>query len=208
METSKEVSLNLETENSTEVEKVNGTFVESEINLLRRFIGFVDRVRETKLLQNGIPAITNKNWHPDTGMIWTCQSYENNELYELLHVLRPLILSKEATSYERIAGLFGKKFKSENFRAYLKRQRTIYEDGELILYMQIRLNDQPLLAGSTLKLWLNGEQYHSDQEKADAWKKIERMLTSENARALIINQLQAKVKALFYLQYIAKLILE
>ena len=138
---------------------------------------------------------------------WTCPPIDNSELYELLHVLRPLILLNEATSFERIAGLFGKKFDNEKFRGYLKLQRRTFEDGELKRYMQISLNDQALLDNATLKLWLNGEQYHTDEVKAGTWKKIEKALGVENARALVITQLQSKVKALFNLQYIARLIL-
>ena len=140
-------------------------------------------------------------------MKWTCPPCENGELHELLHVLRPLILSREVTSFERITGILGKKFDSKKFRGHLKLQRTIFEDGELKLYMQISLNNQPLLDDATLKLWLNGEQYHTDEEKAATWKEIEKALTVENTRALVITQLQAKVKALFNVQYIVNLIL-
>lgn len=203
-----EVRLGLNTESGELIETISATFEAPEIDLLRRYVEFVDRVRETKLLERGMPAITNMSWKPDEGMKWACSPYENSELHELLHVLRPLILSKEATSFDRIAGMLGKKFDSGNFRGHLKLQRTIFEDGELKLYMQISLNEQPLLADSTLKLWLNGEQYHTDEEKAATWKEIEDALTTENARALVITQLQAKVKALFNLQYIARLVLE
>jgi hypothetical protein len=203
-----EVRLGLKTGSGDLIETVSATFEASEIDVLRRYVEFVDRVRETTLLRRGMPAISNMSWKPEEGMKWACPSYENSELHELLHVLRPLILSKEATSFERIAGMLGKKFASDNFRGHLKLQRTIFEDGELKLYMQISLNDQPLLADSTLKLWLNGEQYHTDEEKAVTWKEIEDALTIENTRALVITQLQAKVKALFNLQYIATLVLE
>lgn len=202
-----EIRLGLKTENGDLVETISATFDASEIDVLRRYVEFVDRVRVTKLLQRGMPAITNMSWRTDEEMKWICPPYENSELHELLHVLRPLILAKEATSFERIAGLLGKKFDSEKFRGHLKLQRTVFEDGELKLYMQISLNDQPLLADSTLKLWLNGEQYHTDEEKAATWKEIEDALTIENARALVITQLQAKVKALFNVQYIARLVL-
>lgn len=74
--------------------------------------------------------------------------------------------------------------------------------------MQISINNQPLLEDATLKLWLNGEQYHTDREKAEVWREIERGLTEENARALVITQLSSKVKALANLQYIAKLVLQ
>ena len=202
-----EVRLGLQTKAEDPVETVPGSFDDSEIALLRRYVEFVDRLRVTKLLQRGMPGITNMNWKQDKGMKWTCPPYENAELHELLHVLRPLILSKEATSFERITGLLGRKFDSEKFRGHLKLQRTIFEDGELKLYMQISLNDQPLLDDATLKLWLNGEQYHTDEEKAASWKEIEEALTVDNTRALVITQLKAKVKALFNVQYIANLIL-
>jgi hypothetical protein len=202
-----EVRLGFQTEVDGPVEAVPGAFDESDIDLLRRFSAFVDRVHETKLLQRGMPAITNIDWKAGEGMRWTCPPYENGELHELLHVLRPLILSKEVTSFERIAGMLGKKFDSEKFRGHLKLQRTIFEDGELKLYMQISLNDQPLLDDSTLKLWLNGEQYHTDEEKAATWKEIEKALTVENTRALVITQLQSKIQALFNLQYIINLII-
>ena len=202
-----EVRLGLATKEGEPLEATAATFDASEIELLRRYAGFVDRVRETRLLQRGMPSITNMSWKAEEGMKWTCPPYENSELHELLHVLRPLLLSKEATSFERITGLFGRKFNSEKFRSYIKLQRTIFEDGELKLYMQISLNDQPLLDDATLKLWLNGEQYHTDEEKAAAWKEIEEALTAENARALVITLLQSKVKALFNVRYIATLIL-
>lgn len=202
------IYLGLQSEVGGSTESVAGTFDESDIDLLRRFSTLVGRVRETKLLQRGMPAITNIEWKAGEEMKWTCPPYENGELHELLHVLRPLILFKEATSFDRITGMLGKKFDSEKFRGHLKLQRTIFEDGELKLYMQISVNDQPLLDGETLKLWLNGEQYHTDEEKAATWKEIEKALTVENARALIITQLQAKVKALFNVQYIVNLIIE
>jgi hypothetical protein len=65
-----------------------------------------------------------------------------------------------------------------------------------------------LFDDSTLKLWLYGEQYHTEEEKATAWKDLEISITAENARALVITQLQAKVKVLFDLQRISNLVLE
>lgn len=201
------VRLSLRAEVNDPAEVVSGTFENSEVALLRKFSGFIDRVRETTLLQRGMPAITNITWKEGEEMKWTCLPYENAELHELLHVLRPLILSREPTSFERITGMLGKKFDSDKFRSHLKLQRTVFEDGELKLFMQISLNDTPLLDDSTLKLWLNGEQYHTDEEKAASWKELEAALTIENTRALVITQLQAKVKALFNVQYIVNLIL-
>jgi hypothetical protein len=135
------ISLALKDEDGKLVEVVSAVFTESEIELLRRFVVFVDRLRGASLLQRGMPGITNVSMTPEFGMKFTCPAYENGELHELLHVLRPLILDREATSFKNISGTLGKRFENENVRAYLKRLRIIFEDGELKLYMQISLND-------------------------------------------------------------------
>ncbi len=84
----------------------------------------------------------------------------------------------------------------------------MFEDGELKSYMQISIDGQPLFDGSLLRMWLNGTQYHTDAEKAAAWKELEGSLKTENARALVMNQLHSRVKALFLLEHIVGLILE
>jgi hypothetical protein len=202
------INLSLKSEGGTVDEVISGTFDTNDVDLLRRFIRLVDRVRESTLLRNGLPNITNISWNAEDGMKFTCRPYANSELHELLHVLRPLILQKESTSFHNIAGLLGKKFNSMHFRGHIKLLRTIFEDGELKPYMQISLGDQPLFDDSTLKLWLNAEQYHVDDEKAEKWQDFERSLNTENTRAFVITQLHAKVKAIFGIEYIVKLILE
>lgn len=202
------VKLSLKYEDGTIDEVIIGDFSTSDIELLHRFVRLVDRTRESTLLRNGLPSITNISWTAENGMKFTCLPYANSELHELLHVLRPLILQKESTSFQSVAGLLGKKFSNAHFRNHIKFLRTIFEDGELKAYMQICLGDQPLFDDSTLKLWLNAEQYHVDDEKAEKWQEFEQSLNTENTRALVINQLQAKVKAIFGIEYIANLILE
>ncbi|OIO67880.1 MAG: hypothetical protein AUJ57_10595 [Zetaproteobacteria bacterium CG1_02_53_45] len=55
---------------------------------------------------------------------------------------------------------------------------------------------------------LNGTQYHTDTEKALAWKKFENILGSDNAKALVMNQLHSKVKALLLLEHLVSLVLK
>lgn len=123
------VSLTLEQENGA-IETVSADFDPAELENLTHYVQYVDRVFDTSLLRRGIPSITNMNWSASDGqMNWVCPPYENAELHELLHVLRPLILSREATSFERIAGVLGRRFENETFRAYLRTQRTILRTG-------------------------------------------------------------------------------
>jgi hypothetical protein len=188
-------------------ELVIGQFSDQEMERLKSFVQFVARVRASTILQRGLPAITNMNWNANEGMKFSCPPVANAELYELLHVLRPLILQSEHCSFHNIASLFGARFESTLIRNQLKELRRFFEDGELSLYMQIRVGDTPLFSDRTLKLWLNSEEYHTDLDKAQAWKELEESLSIENTRALVISLIQSKVKALFRLEYLVNLVL-
>ncbi|WP_198780138.1 hypothetical protein [Shewanella putrefaciens] len=73
--------------------------------------------------------------------------------------------------------------------------------------MQVSIGEQKIFNDSLLRMWLNGTQYHTEEDKAVAWKTLEDDLTTENARAVVINQLKDRVYALFQLGHIVKEIL-
>jgi hypothetical protein len=164
------------------------------------------RVRGTALLKRGLPKITKMKWSC-AGMEFSCEPYTDSELFELLHVLRHVILSKETTSFEKVLALLGRRFKSREFGDHVKALRKLFKNGELSSYMKISFGGQSLFASSLLRMWLNGTQYHTDEKKAAAWAKLEWSLEAENARALVMNQLHSRVNALFLLEHIVNLVL-
>jgi len=70
------------------------------------------------------------------------------------------------------------------------------------------MDNMSLLGDSMLRLWLNGEQYHTDKEKQEAWREIENALTLPNARALLITQIRSKINAIAKLYQIARIIIK
>ena len=188
-------------------ESVVGTFERSDVELLGRFTAAVKRLRESALLTRGMPVVTSISWERQCGLQFICGAYSDSELHELLHVLRPLILQQEATSYHRIAALFGRRFENRRFRDDLKIWRHTFEHGQLSHLMQVSVGSIPLLHGETLKQWLNGEQYHGDEEKRANWQRVRDALTDENVRAYVINQLAGKVMAVFMLDGLAQRVL-
>ena len=42
--------------------------------------------------------------------------------------------------------------------------REVFQKGGYEAYFQISVGNQPLFDESTFKLWLNGQQYHTDKE--------------------------------------------
>jgi hypothetical protein len=187
----KQIQLSLNDEVGQLVERITATFELGDLVLFRTFVELMSRVRTCTLLQRGMPAIGNIKWESGSNMTLTSGPYSDAELHELLHVLRPVILQTEASSFHNVAALLGRRFSNKNFGAHLKTLRAVFEHGELSMYMQISVGGQPLFDKSLLRLWLNGEQYHTDAEKAAAWHAIERTLNTENARALVRRALLA-----------------
>lgn len=202
------ITLSLKSEGGVLVETIAGSFDVNDIGVLRKFVRAMSRVRNCALLKRGMPAISNISFAAESGIKLTCATYENSELHDLLHVLRPVILQEETASFQNVTGLLRKRFGSRRFSDHLKPVRAMFEDGELRSYMQITLGDQPFFDQSTLNLWLNAEQYHTDEEKAARWSEFEQSLNTENIRALVMSQLQSKVKALFHLEHIVGMVLK
>lgn len=203
----KAVRLTGQDENGQPRFTAQGEFDEADLVLLAEFVAAVGRVRQTALLQRGMPSMTGIRW-ADGQMRVTCEAVSNSELFELLHVLRPVILAEERSSFEKIQALLKRRFASRGFSDQLKLLHRLFEHGEMSGFMQMTVNDRPVFDASLLRTWLNGTQYHTDAEKASAWNAFEASVTSENARAFVVNQLHDRVKALLMLEGIVRLVLE
>ena len=144
--------------------------------------------------------------NPDVGLKIDCRPIENANLYELLHVLRPIILQRESCSFLKIRGLILRKFANDTLTAQFKTLLRLYEDGELSFYMIIDLAGfrKPLLSSKTLYLWLNAEEYHTDVEKSKEWRELCDYISNESSRAVVISLLHSKVKAILMLDDICE----
>jgi hypothetical protein len=197
------LSLFLRGEEAAPVE-TSGIFSADEAALLKVFVELVGRIRDSTLLRRGMPGMSGLKFDMQTGLTFTSSEYTDAELYELLHVLRPVILEDERASFRRIAALLGRALPNPDVRAYLKTQNRVFRHGEMNLYMQISVENQPLFDESLLRTWLNGTQYHTDTQKAEAWNRLMSVLKESNGRALVMSQLRGKVVALFNVDYIAR----
>lgn len=199
------ISLEERSNDGVILDTLSGDFSESDWKILIKFVSHLDRAMECSLVRRGVPRISSMKWEAGE-MKFNAASYSNAELHELLHVLRPLILHKESASFGAVRALLGRCFKNKRLSARLKDLQHIFDHGQLAAYMQVSIGEQPLFDSSLLRTWLNGTQYHTEEEKAAAWREIEADLTTENARAIIINQLNDRLAALVLLGQIVRTI--
>ena len=201
----KTVYLTLVNDDDGSSSEVKGDFLDEEIRVLQQYSNLVGRIRESNLVQRGVPRIEKMSWTA-AGTLFAAPDFSNGELYELLHVLRPTILEREPASFQKVLALLGRKFKDQTFASHARYLRTLFEDGEYSMFMQITVADQKFFDKSLLGIWLNGTQYHTDAEKAVAWNLIEESIMTDNARAIVITQIHSRVKALLLLDHIVGLV--
>lgn len=200
------VRLKIASEDGSSVAEVEGSFSDEDLKILWMYSGHLARVRQAGLIVRGMPFITNMNWQAGAMMKFTCPPFADAELFELLHVLRPVILNSEIASFQKVMGLLGRAFRDKIYSKHQTYIRRMFENGELSMYMQLSINDHKLLDDFLLRIWLNGTQYHTDQDKAKIWGKVESAVTPENARAILISQLHSRVKALYLLLHDVELV--
>ncbi len=121
--------LKLIAEDGTQVARIEGAFSDGDLRILQMYAGLMARIREAGLIARGMPFITKMEWQPGSMMKFTCPPFTNGELYELLHVLRPVTLESEVASFKNVMAILGRAFKDKAFAAHQKYVRRIFKDG-------------------------------------------------------------------------------
>jgi hypothetical protein len=193
-------------EDGSVIEDVSLELSEDDVQLLERYLQNCDRLKEARLLKNEFPSIKNIKWTTESGMSFEVSEFSYSDVCELLHLARPLFLSREPASFEKACAVIGKQAKGTAMAQHLKHLRSTYERGDYQSYFQITVGDVPLFEDETLKHWLNGVEYHQDVERAKVVRELEESLSKEVARGIFVSQLSGRVRAVFMLGHLANLI--
>jgi hypothetical protein len=187
---------------------IAGDFSPEELDTLAQFVKSMRRIRACALLSRGMGGFGGMKFDK-TGIEFRSSSSPctDGELSELLHVLRPVTLENERASFKNTTTLLGRRLRGEELAQFLNINKRIFRDGEMSLYMQVTIGTQKLFSESLLNIWLNGTQYHTDEDKAQAWSKLETSLGEPNAKAIVLSQLHSKVMALMNIDYVAQQVL-
>lgn len=196
-------------EDETVEQRIELTFEDTEIEKLRLFMRNFERFKDADLIQKGIPELKNMGWDTKQGRGLTFEftDFDYKDVYELLHLARPFFLTEEPASFERTCGILGKRGKGTVLTGTLKLIRTLYEKGEYQSLFQVTLGGTPLFHESTLKAWLNGMEYHQDQDKREQIEKLEAALSQKAARGIFVSQLSGRIDAIFELADIIGMII-
>jgi len=201
----KKVKLKAILKDKISVDNIELTFENEDLDVLRLYKTNYDRLLSAKLLNEGLPSITKISWNAKSGSKFKFSKFDYQDVFELLHLARPFFLSKEPASFEKTCAIFGKRGKGTSLTDHIKYIRYLYENGEYFSLFQIEIDEIPLFSDDTLKLWLNGIEYHQDKEKRDVYAKLEKALGVETTKAIFVSQLSGRIKSLHMLGHLVNL---
>lgn len=181
------------------------TFANDEIELFELFCKNYERLKSSRIFENGFPVMENLNICSENGIDCKISNFDQRDIYELLHVLRPFILAREPASFERVISIFGKNLKSKSFRASFKQIRQLFSDGEHSFLVNISCDGTSLFSNRLFNAWLNGHEYHGDAEKQELMEELEGKYGKSLVQGSIISILKGRVKAIGTLHKIVKI---
>lgn len=176
---------------------------------LKQFSSYLEnhrRVREAQIFKSGFPVVKQVMFDKTEGIRFKVSEIHYGEVCELLHRCRPVFLSKEPASFEKVISFFGKHGSGTPLAAWTKRVRNMYEQGDYQPYFQVSISGTPLFHEKSLSTWLNGVEYHHDEEKAALIQKLEAELGRDTIRGVFVAQLSGRLKAIARLAHVVQLV--
>jgi hypothetical protein len=110
--------------------------------------------------------------------------------------MRPFVLEREKTFFLRVRNILAQRLHHPAFRAYLDRQKEIF-DGRRCQAMRLVVQGRLINSTQTLDLWLNGYEYHRDDEKRAVFESLHHddLLPVEYSRALFMQIMLDRARA-------------
>lgn len=198
----KKVKLKAILKDKSTVDIIELSFDDNDLEVLRLFSDNYNRLLSAQLIKNGLPSISKIGWDERNGSKFEFSDFNYQDVSELLHLSRPFFLSKEPASFEKTCSIFGRRGKNTSLTGYLKYIRSLYKNGEYRPLFEIVVDDLPLFSDNTLKIWLNGIEYHQDKEKREIYRKLDNFLGDETTKGIFVSQLSGRVKAIHMLAHL------
>lgn len=180
-------------------EEISLSFSEQDDQLLRLFQANFERFNNARLITKGIPRMSRMAFTAEGGWQFEVSEFDYGDLCEFLHVARPIFLADAPASFQNTCSVFGKQSRGNPLAKHLKHIRMVYSRGQYQPYFQVKVDGIPLFHESTVMDWLNGVEYHQDEERRQKVKQLEAALGEGTARSLFVAQLSGRIAATTWL---------
>lgn len=120
--------------------ELSADFDDADIGLLTQFRQHVKALSETRVVKDGYPSKFEFGWRDETGSEVKGQNLDSEFISSFLHKLRPLILSREPESFDKVCGLIGRRFAHRAMKRHLTAIRKVYETSRFSSLGQLTID--------------------------------------------------------------------
>jgi hypothetical protein len=171
-----------------EVEEQSGTFPDEEWRRLTQFLTNANRLASCRMAESqhqlswgiaaekGEPARFRASLPPE------------DDIAAFLHYLRPFVLEKSPTNFTKARKIMARRVTLPAVRRYLDRLLAIYSGEDIAFKIEVGSRAGELVVNSddTIRKWLNGMEYHHDDDKDAEIRAMYEVFPEPAARALLV----------------------
>ena len=187
--------------------RVTADFEESEWAALGRYVADAAQLCQCELVQrefsykftvklkNGVQTVTGGNLPPDRDFEW------------FVFRLRKFMLDGEPVFFPHVRGTLGRRVNDEGFRTglrFLKDQFLKMPFGVTVL---VQGQNTALTSHESLMAWLNSELLHHDEDKAELFRRVFRLVPETASRSVFGMLLNEKSRAVINLANLIRVML-
>jgi hypothetical protein len=183
------------------------TFTDDEETRLRAYDRYTDELREISIMKFGAPGTLQLDWRQGEGLSVTTELPPDEQVFALLHRLRPFVLDEEDTNFHKVSNTIARQADHALIRAFLRVQKDLFASKPSQHVVRIFSNEVLLNCEATLKQWLNAYEYHRDADKRQALEYLHRLFPLDASRAIFVTMLYDKADAVRNLHTLVRLIL-
>lgn len=178
---------------------ITGTLSEEDFRVLALYLEDADRLLRNRTAREGVPASLEIKVEAGQ-VVHVASEYPNaDELYALLHCLRPFVLRNEPASFDNVCAAVVRALPHPYIRGYIHELRRQYFGTDAQQGVRITSNDVSINCERTLQDWLNGFEYHRDLEKRERIQSLHRLMSLQSSMPIFMGLLGEKVTAIFRL---------
>ena len=212
----KPIIIKLKFENESEPQEMTGIFEDHEWQKIEAYLEEADKLWNTKFIlkvnQGKDPTSLTIRGDSEEGLVFKTKLPPWKDVELLLHRLRPFVLHNEFASFNVVRSIISRRFENQDLRKYLKFLNNQYEGKNLErnfgIAVGIPMGKVNVISESTLRDWLNSEEYHRDQDLKRKMHEIQVVIPPNAFRAIMIMLLTEKARAIFGLARILEPIVD
>lgn len=162
-------------------------FEDKDWQVLLDFVEYAVDLDDLAIVKNGGSAELGIKYEHDQPPTFKTTLPPDEQLFALMHRLRPFILEKESTYFNTVASILTRQIDNSHFREVIKALRSIFLATRYQNLFKITVNETFVVnTEKALQTWLNGFEFHRVKEKSEVMEQVFVMFPENASKAIFV----------------------